>query len=70
MAGRPEVGNLHPTTRSGRRKSLTGIPLLYTLAATQDDAGEVERLMIINFLKVLAEVALAVASRKQGGESQ
>ena len=42
---------------------LTGIQYAYTLSAT-DDANEVDRLMIKEFLHTLAEISLAVASRK------
>ena len=48
---------------------LTGIALLYTLSTTQNEnekESEADRIMIENFIKTLAEVALSVASRKQG----
>ena len=44
------------------KKALTGIPDAYTLAANPDE-GEVESIMIKQFLNTLAEVSLAVASR-------
>ena len=48
-----------------RLNVLTGIDPAYTLSATQkDEAGEVDELMVKNFLDTLAEVALAIASRK------
>lgn len=49
---------------------LTRIRAAYTLARPQeqnaDEANEVDRLMVKHFLNTLAEVALAVASRKVG----
>ena len=44
------------------KKSLTGIPDAYTLAANPDEC-EVASIMIKQFLNTLAEVSLAVASR-------
>ncbi len=48
---------------------LTCIRDAYTLAATHEDASEVDQLMVKDFLNALAEVALTVASRriKDGG---
>ncbi len=43
---------------------LTGIRDAYTLAATDERSSEVDGLMVKNFLNALAEIALAVASRK------
>lgn len=42
---------------------LTRIRDMYTLSPTQN-AGEVDKLMIKQFLDVLADVAIAVAARK------
>jgi hypothetical protein len=44
-------------------KRLTCIQGAYTLASTQN-CGGVEELMVRQFIETLAEVALAVASRK------
>ena len=45
-------------------KALTCIHPSYTLSDTQDEnASEVDRLMIKHFLNTLAEVAMTVASR-------
>ena len=43
---------------------LTGIHPSYTISGTH---GEVEELMIRNFLNTLAEVALSIASRNKEG---
>ena len=48
-------------------KSLTCIQPPYTMAGTTD---EVEKLMINNFLNTLAEIALSIASRNNGGSKQ
>ena len=51
--------NSHPNV-------LTGIHASYTLSATQTgEASEVNELMLKHFLNTLAEIALAVASRKE-----
>ena len=44
-------------------KPLTCIRNAYTLYDTPEDSGEIDRVSIDNFLHVLAEIALAVASR-------
>ncbi len=36
----------------------------YTLAYTEDDGSELDKLIVKNFVETLANVALAVASRK------
>ncbi len=47
---------------------LTGIRDAYTVSATTDTGtSEVDEIMIINFLETLAEISLAVASRKEKG---
>lgn len=43
---------------------LTCIGHAYTLAATDGDASEVDQLTVKHFIETLAEVALAVGSRK------
>ena len=45
--------------------ALTSIRDMYTLSPTQEDS-EADRIMIQNFIKALAEIALSIASRKQG----
>ncbi|MDP4280503.1 MAG: hypothetical protein QQM50_08175 [Dehalococcoides mccartyi] len=56
-----------PERLPGQEKdSLTGIPSGYTLSADSIES-EVDRVMIQEFMSVLAEVALSVASRE--GES-
>jgi len=47
------------------QNALTSIHDAYTLAAThEEDEGEVNEIAVKHFLQTLAEVALAVASRK------
>ena len=57
-------------TAKSDEKRLTCIHPAYTLAATHEDAGEVDRLMVRQFLNVLAEVALSVAGRKGAKETE
>ena len=45
-------------------KVLTSIHETYTLPNTEERFNEVDRLIVKNFLNTLAEIALAVASRK------
>jgi len=53
-----------------RRNALTSIRNTYTLAATHEEVeGEVNEIAVKHFLQTLAEVALAVASRKAGEET-
>jgi hypothetical protein len=47
---------------NGGEKSLTPIQPSYTVSATN---GEVDKVMINNFINTLAEIALSVASRKE-----
>ena len=47
---------------------LTRIREAYTLAATPETGDEVEDITVRHFLDTLAEVALAMASRKQAGQ--
>ncbi len=61
----PEKRMRFPTNgKNSRRNALTCIRNAYTLAAAHEDASEVDRLMVKQFLDTLAEVALAVASRR------
>ena len=48
-------------------KSLTCIHPPYTMAGTTD---EVHELMIKNFLNTLADIAISIASRNNGGSNQ
>ena len=46
-------------------EALTSIGDAYTLSATNEtDGSEVEHLMVKNFIETLAEISLAIASRK------
>ena len=51
------------------KKALTSIHDMYTLSTTQN-GGEADEVMVKNFLNTLAEVALSVAARKDGGSSR
>ena len=51
--------------KNNRQKALTCIRSAYTLAGTPN-GGEVDKLMIEQFLKTLAEVSLSIASRNIG----
>ena len=46
---------------SSEEKALTPIRHLYTLSATN---GEVDKVIINNFINTLAEIALSIASRE------
>jgi hypothetical protein len=46
------------------KKVLTSIHGMYTLPYTEEYSSEVDMLMVKNFLNTLAEIALAIASRK------
>ena len=54
----------------GNENVLAGIPCSYTVSATHETSSEIDELMIRNFLNTLAEVALSIASRKDGGSNQ
>ena len=45
-------------------KALTSIHGTYTLSNTREVIGELEEQTVKNFLNTLAEIALAIASRK------
>ena len=45
-------------------KVLTSIHGMYTLSNTEECYNEVDRLAVKNFLNTLAEIAMAIASRK------
>ncbi|MFC1956486.1 hypothetical protein ACFLWZ_08265 [Chloroflexota bacterium] len=56
-------------TENSRQNVLTGIPSPYTLSTTQTgETSEVDELMVRHFLNTLAEIALAVASRREAGK--
>ena len=46
------------------KKVLTSIRDLYTLSNTEECYNEVDRLIVRNSLNTLAEIAMAIASRK------
>ncbi len=50
-------------------KALTCIPPSYTLSGT-NDGNEVDELIVKKFLNTLAEIALSIASRKNGDSDQ
>ncbi|MFC1956001.1 hypothetical protein ACFLWZ_05710 [Chloroflexota bacterium] len=67
----PNVGASGRRNQSedSRQNVLTGIPSSYTLSATQtEETSEVNELMVKYFLNTLAEIALAVASRREAGK--
>lgn len=43
---------------------LTCIQSAYTLAYTEDDGSELDKLMVKTFIEVLVDVAMSVAARK------
>ncbi len=52
-------------------KALTCIRPSYTLSDTPEpDSNETESLIVKNFLNTLAEIALSIASRKNGDSDQ
>ncbi len=54
-----------------RPDGLTGIPHAYTLlASTPEQGSETDRIMIDHFLTTLAEIAMAIASRRLQGEEK
>jgi hypothetical protein len=60
-----------PDFNNGPSEALTSIHHTYTLAATNDIEGsEVERLMVKHFIETLAEISLAIASRKINEQEQ
>ena len=50
-------------------KALTCIHPSYTLSGT-NDGNEVDEMMVKDFLNTLAEIALSIASRKNGDSDQ
>jgi hypothetical protein len=56
--------------KSGPKKGLTGIPQRIHCPATTDSGGgdELEQIQVDHFLQTLADIALAVASRKAASE--
>lgn len=56
------------TENSGER--LTRIRQAYTLASTPESGGEIDKLMIDNFLTTLAGIAMSIASRNLQGEKE
>ena len=57
--------------KNNRQKALTCIRSAYTMAGTPEpDLNETESLIVKNFLNTLAEIALSIASRKNGDSDQ
>ena len=49
---------------NNEERALTSIHGTYTLSNTEESFNEVDRLAVKHFLNTLAEIALAIASRK------
>ena len=47
-----------------QKKALTSIHGTYTLSNTREDIADLDEQTVKNFLNTLAEIALAIASRK------
>jgi hypothetical protein len=47
---------------------LTSIRSAYTLSTTPEDTGEVDTVMVNNFLHALAEIAVNIAARRKNNE--
>lgn len=52
-----------------RQNALTSIRDTYTLAATPENANELDEIIVRHFLNILAEVAMTIASRKTKQET-
>jgi hypothetical protein len=50
------------------KRVLTSIHGMYTLSTTLAEANQADAIMMKHFLQTLAEIALAVASRKSKGK--
>ena len=50
-------------------EALTSIGHTYTLAATNEAKSELDEIMVRHFVETVAEIALAIASRKTRGEA-
>ena len=58
-------------SENSRKKALTCIHPSYTLSDTPEpDSNETESLIVKIFLNTLAEIALSIASRKNGDSDQ
>ena len=67
--GPPETaGNQGENTPKRAENPLTCIRTAYTLAATPEYAGEVDKLIVKHFMETLAEIALSVAARRIAGQ--
>ena len=68
------MGEISPINSSdGASQGLTCIPRRIHCAATpgtDEDYTEAERVMVDNFLNILAEVAIAAATRKRSERSE
>ncbi|MBI2859185.1 MAG: hypothetical protein HYX90_08915 [Chloroflexi bacterium] len=61
------TGNQPENTPEDAKKALTNVYCAYTLPCTpNENESEVDKLQVKHFLNTLAEVALAVASRRVG----
>ena len=58
----------HPDPEEFPSEALTSIHRAYTLAATNKTGTEVEDLMVKHFVETLAEIAMAIASRRASQE--
>jgi hypothetical protein len=56
--------NSNPDQEHNYNNPLTRIRDMYTLSNTPEDGSETDKVMVQHFLRILAEIALAVASRK------
>jgi hypothetical protein len=56
----------HSTSDKYNPEALTSIHRMYTLAATDEaETSEVDKVIVKHFEEILAEIALAIASRKE-----
>jgi len=65
----PDPQNGSNTMKNSNRNLLTSIRDAYTLAATPENADELDEIIVKHFLKTLAEVTMAIAARKTKQET-
>ena len=58
-----------PDSQDSPSEALTSIGHMYTLAATNEAGSEIDEIMVRHFVETVAEIALAIASRKTRGEA-
>ena len=63
------VEKTHKNSENHRSNALTSIRDAYTLAATPENADELDEIIVKHFLSTLAEVAMTIASRKTKQET-